>query len=209
MAVAERFLLSSILAFAMTFALFWLMQTLVVVEDQILDHRPGIAVVPYVKVYQPPRPLKTRTPKPKQQKVSEKPPTPEVKPTTSEDGAKSGLIPIGPTDPADSSTRGKGILGLRELDRNAVALVRIKPDYPARALRRGIEGRVLLEFTIGRTGAVENPKVIAAEPNSIFNASALEAVRQWRYEPKIEDGQAVEQPGIRISIPFERADSSQ
>jgi protein TonB len=203
---AERFLPSSILACAMTFALFWLMQALVVVEDRSLDFTPRTTVVPFVIVHQPPRPLKTRTTKPERSKQNEKPPTPAVEPRPIEGDAVPGLIPIDPVDPSESSRRGRGLAGPGEFDRNAVALVRIAPDYPVRALRRGIEGRVLLEFTIGRTGAVENAKVIAAEPNSIFNDAALKAVRQWRYEPKIENGEAVEQPGIQISIPFRRED---
>ncbi len=208
MDVAERFLPASVLACAMTFALFWLMQALVVVEAQWCVLMPRTSVVPFVKVYQPPRPVETRKPKPVLQELTEKPPAPPVEPTTTWDGEESGVIPIDRIiDPSKSSKRGRGLVGPDEFDRNAVALVRIAPEYPARALQRGIEGRVLLEFTITRTGAVENPKIIAAEPNSIFNAAAIKAVRQWRYEPKIENGRTVEQHGIRISIPFQRKES--
>jgi protein TonB len=206
MEVAERFLPSSILACAMTFALFWLMQMLVVVEDRSLDFTPRTTVVPFVIVRQPVRPLEVRTTKPERPKPNEKPPTPRVEPRPMEGDSKPGIIPIDPIDTSESSRRRKGLAGPGELDRNAVALVRIAPDYPAGALRRGIEGRVLLEFTIGRTGAVKNARVIAAEPNSIFDDAALKAVRQWRYEPKIEHGEAVAQPGIQISIPFRRED---
>ena len=206
MDVAERFLPASILAFGMTFALFWLMQALVVVEDRALNRTPRISVVPFVIVHEAPRPLEVRTKKPELPKESKKPPTPEIDPNPARDDGMNGIIPINPIDPGDSSDRGKAILGPGEIDRNAVALVRIAPNYPSSALRRGIEGRVLLEFTIGRTGAVENAKVIASEPSSIFNAAALKAVRQWRYEPKIEDGKPIKQHGIQISIPFRRED---
>ena len=42
----------------------------------------------------------------------------------------------------------------------------------------------------------------ANQPSKIFNKAALKAVSQWKYNPKIEDGKAVEQHGIRIAIPF-------
>jgi protein TonB len=78
------------------------------------------------------------------------------------------------------------------------------PRYPERALARGIEGRVLVEFTIAASGNVRDAHVVAAEPSSIFNQSAVEAVSQWRYTPKIVDGNPVERRGMRISIPFRR-----
>lgn len=191
----------------MTFALFWLMQALVVVEDRAPIPKPEFTIGPYVKVHQPPRPVETRKPKPELPELREEPPTPHVEPAPTRDDGNHGLFPIDPVNPTDPSERRDEHAGPREFDRNAVPLVRITPNYPSTALRRGIEGRVLLEFTIGRTGTVENAKVIAAEPNSIFNEAALKAVRQWRYEPKIENGRAVEQHGIQISIPFLR-DSS-
>ena len=87
-------------------------------------------------------------------------------------------------------------------DGEAVPMVRVPPQYPERAMQRGIEGRVLIEFTISRSGSVKDAKVIAYEPSRIFNKAALKAVSQWKYNPKIENGVAVEQTGIRISIPF-------
>ena len=69
-------------------------------------------------------------------------------------------------------------------------------------MQRGIEGRVLVEFTISKSGSVKDAKVIAFEPSKIFNKAALKAVRQWKYNPKIENGKAVEQPGIRVAFPF-------
>jgi protein TonB len=49
---------------------------------------------------------------------------------------------------------------------------------------------------------VKDPKVIAYEPSTIFNKAALKAVSQWKYNPKIVNGKPVEQPGMRIALPF-------
>ena len=95
-----------------------------------------------------------------------------------------------------------GGFSMASADGDAVPMVRVPPQYPERALQLGIEGRVLIEFTISRSGAVKNAKVIAAEPSSIFNKAAIKAVEQWKYNPKIVNGQAVEQVGVRIAIPF-------
>ncbi|HKK50124.1 MAG TPA: energy transducer TonB, partial [Myxococcota bacterium] len=95
-----------------------------------------------------------------------------------------------------------GGFSMASADGDAVPMVRVPPQYPERALQRGIEGRVLVEFTISKSGSVKDAKVIAYEPSTIFNKAAVKAVMQWKYNPKIENGKPVEQRGIRIAIPF-------
>ena len=208
MELAERLIPSAFLASIVTFSLFWLMQALVVVDvETLIEPPPPFSLGPYVKIHQPPRPIKVREPKPKVNEQVKTPPVPRVTLDPSIRDPGRSLIPIDPiTD--DSGTDGERRIVREMSDADAIALVRISPEYPARALHRGIEGRVLLEFTIGKSGAVQNVRVIAAEPSSIFNSAAIKAVRQWRYQPKIEDGVAIPQHGIRISIPFRRKDST-
>ena len=91
-------------------------------------------------------------------------------------------------------------------DRDIVPLVRIPPEYPARAQQRGIEGWVLLEFTITPSGTVQDPKVIDADPKGIFDDAALKSIARWKYNPKVENGVAVERRGIRIQLTFELED---
>ena len=67
-----------------------------------------------------------------------------------------------------------------------------KPQYPIRASERGIEGWVVLEFTITETGTVRNPKVMDAKPKRIFDRAAIQAIRKWKYRPRVIDGVAVE-----------------
>ena len=88
-------------------------------------------------------------------------------------------------------------------DRDVVPLVRIEPDYPARAAQRGIEGYVVVEFTITPAGTIKSARVIQAEPNGVFDAAALAAVARWKYNPKMENGVAVARPGVRVKLNFE------
>jgi protein TonB len=88
-------------------------------------------------------------------------------------------------------------------DRDTIPLVRVPPDYPARAVNRGIEGWVLVEFTITGTGSVKDAKVVDAKPATIFNDAALKAIGRWRYNPKVENGQPVERRGVRTIIRFD------
>jgi TonB family protein len=55
------------------------------------------------------------------------------------------------------------------------------PEYPAAARERGAQGHVDVEFTVNAEGAVENPRVTAAEPRGVFDQAALAAIARWRY----------------------------
>ncbi len=58
---------------------------------------------------------------------------------------------------------------------------RVEPEYPSRALRRNIEGEVVLAFVTNSQGRPENIHVISANPLKIFDRAAINAVRQWKY----------------------------
>lgn len=88
-------------------------------------------------------------------------------------------------------------------DRDVIPLVRIAPDYPPRALSRGLEGWVQVQFTITATGMVRDPMVVNAEPRNIFDDAALKAIARWRYNPKVEGGVAVERVGVQTIIRFQ------
>jgi protein TonB len=92
-------------------------------------------------------------------------------------------------------------------DRDIIPLVRINPDYPPRALSRGIEGYVIVQFTITATGMVKDVIVVRAEPEGIFEEAAVRAVSRWRYNPKVEEGVAVERVGVQTRITFQLEDA--
>ncbi|MGH8084477.1 MAG: energy transducer TonB [Lysobacter sp.] len=57
------------------------------------------------------------------------------------------------------------------------------PDYPLHALRRGIEGRVRVAFTIEADGSVSAARPVASTPQGVFDDAAVAAARRWRFEP--------------------------
>ncbi len=69
----------------------------------------------------------------------------------------------------------------------------VAPTYPLRARERATQGWVNLEFTVAKDGTTRDPSVKAAEPAGVFDRAAMDAVKRWRYEPRVVDGAVVEQ----------------
>ena len=67
---------------------------------------------------------------------------------------------------------------------------RIQPLYPPLARQTRISGTVKLHAIIGKNGAVEQLQVVSGHP--LLVQSALDAVRQWRYQPTLLNGEPVE-----------------
>jgi TonB family protein len=77
---------------------------------------------------------------------------------------------------------------LRELDRIPTPVHVVSPVSPA--LGSGENKRIVaVEFYIDEEGRVRMPTVSRADVDSPFAASALDAVRQWRFEPPLYRGQ--------------------
>jgi protein TonB len=72
----------------------------------------------------------------------------------------------------------------------ARAISRPQPIYPPIALQVRQQGTVRLEAIISRSGAIEELRLISGPP--LLIEAALSAVRQWRYQPTMLNGQAVE-----------------
>lgn len=77
----------------------------------------------------------------------------------------------------------------------------VDPRYPSAAIRKGIEGWVEMDFTVGADGAVKDIDVRAAEPAGVFEEAATRSVSQWRYRPLMRNGRAVEQR-VRLRMRF-------
>lgn len=66
----------------------------------------------------------------------------------------------------------------------------VTPTYPQMARVAHIQGDVLLQATISKTGVIENLRGVSGHP--ILIQAAMEAVKQWKYKPYILNGEPVE-----------------
>jgi TonB family protein len=78
----------------------------------------------------------------------------------------------------------------------------VEPAYPQTARTAGVQGVVILELVIGEDGAVSNARVLRSIP--LLDQAALDAVRQWRYEPTLLNGvptRAIMTATVNFSLP--------
>lgn len=67
-----------------------------------------------------------------------------------------------------------------------------RPAYPPDCKAEGVEGTVALRATIGRDGGMLNLERINELVDARLAQAAMDAVRQWRYQPTLLNGQPVE-----------------
>ena len=72
-----------------------------------------------------------------------------------------------------------------------VVIRRVQPVYPKLALTARMNGTVVVECTIDKTGRVREAHVVSST-SPLFNQSAVEAVQQWQFAPGSLHGQAVD-----------------
>jgi len=189
-------------------ALFWLLRTLIGASGAF-DEIQASPKIEFVRLRKDTELEEKKRVKPEIEKPE---PPPKAETVNS---AKMSVIPgadlaaLAPSVDYSGVGGGLGGLGVAELsvsagsDRDAVPQVRIQPDYPIQARQKGIEGWVDVKFTVGADGSVRNPVVVNAQPKKIFDRAAIQAVKGWKYNPKIEDGRAVERRGLKVRIRFQ------
>lgn len=77
----------------------------------------------------------------------------------------------------------------------------VPPKYPRDALLRGLEGTVAVSFTVMPDGEPDDISVVTAKPRNTFDRAAMNAVRQWQFDPVMIDGEPVPHP-MQVEIEF-------
>jgi protein TonB len=72
-----------------------------------------------------------------------------------------------------------------------IAISRVEPSYPAKALKKGERGTVLLKVLVSEQGSIVRVLVEQGIPGSELEAAAISAVLRWKYQPATENGEPV------------------
>jgi TonB family protein len=75
-------------------------------------------------------------------------------------------------------------------------------DYPPRAIRRNIEGFVVVKFTVTKTGDVDAIQIVESEPSGMFDESVLEAVQKYKFQPRMVNGEPVDSKEVEKRVVF-------
>jgi protein TonB len=197
-----RFGIGLLLAAMVTAGLLWTMQYLIATADRTLDESARGHMVDFVRVKRE-ETIERKKDKPDKPPAPEAPPPEPPAPTLDDADStveKIALSPVSVKADVDVSASG---FSLKMGDGEYLPIVKVQPVYPRRALARGIEGYVIVEFTVSKRGAVRNVRVVDSEPKtSVFHQAAINAALKFKYKPRIVDGTAVEVPGVQNKITF-------
>jgi protein TonB len=104
-------------------------------------------------------------------------------------GGRETAVPVGPPPPPPPPVDAKPTRIGGEVQA-AKLLYQVKPVYPALAKVTRTQGIVVLDALISKEGSIESLRVISGHP--LLTSAALDAVKQWRYQPTMLDREPVE-----------------
>lgn len=197
-----RYLAAILAAATITIGLFYLMQSLISGGEGAMSDPVRGSVLDFVRTPEPEQ-VQEKERKPKRPPEPKQPP--ENLPQPQMDTNIDAVLGAGYDFSADvdAATDIGSSASLQASDGEYLPIVKVQATYPRRALQRGIEGFVVVEFTVTQQGTVTNPIVVHAEPEGIFEESALEAVMKFKYKPRVIDGEPVAVEGVQNRMTFE------
>lgn len=198
-----RLPVSLVVAFFVTMGLVYGMQRLIETGERALTDDTQMLMLDFVRIQ------REETIEQKRLKPDKPPPPdtqPEIAPVPQDVDQSSGAVAVN-----FGSGRGinpgiginvLGVSGYDLTDGDYLPLVKVTPIYPRRAQARGLNGKVIVQFTVTATGTVRDVVVIEST-NKIFEKAAVQAALRFKYRPRVVNGVPVEVTGVYHSIVFE------
>ncbi len=196
-----RYAISFTFAALITFGLFFGMQLLITTNEIKLDDSgPNVHVeLGQVRDAQEVRQIEN---KPEVPQAAEAAPT-TIDMSTAVENVTGG-VEIAATAMVISTVSTGGTGGFSAADGEYLPIVRVAPQYPQRAAENGIEGYVIVEFTVTAEGTTDN--VIAVESShKMFERNAVKAAQKFKFKPRVADGNPISVDGVQNRIIFELA----
>lgn len=198
-----RLSIATVLGALVAMGLLGLMQVLINTGKAALTEKSASSIVDFVRIPRAEE-ITTKKPKPK------KPPEPETPPPDVPETPRDQMDPTSASlnvsaVAVDTNIDIGGNFGFEQSDGEYLPIVKVAPVYPRRAQERGIEGYVILEFTVTKLGTVINPVVIETT-SSLFNKAAMNASLKFKYKPRVVNGEPVDVAGVLHKITFQLED---
>lgn len=200
---AINLLIAVLLAAAITFGLFFLMQFLIAMDAVQPEKGESIKIA---DITMPDIEIKVQRVQPKPEEPDEPedlPDLPEPEFNLNAPSAEGFQVNRVAIDVGDLNSGAS----ISSADAEYLPIVVIQPQYPQRALQRGIEGWCQVSFTVDENGGVQDAVVVDAEPPEIFDSAALRAVARFKFNPRTKDGQTVKTPNVQYVFRFNLEDN--
>lgn len=192
-----RYIFSTVFGIGVALALFLLMHTLISGDANRNRDRDDSVRLDFIQVDQDEiENIRKRTPPPKPEPPKKPPPPPKLtvdsadRPQQPMPDMQMPKIDLG-IGAGSGPYLGNWSAGDGSAEGDVIPIVRIEPQFPREALIKGIEGWVVVEFTIEPDGTVSDPRVVDSNPRRIFDRNAIRAIYKWKFKPRIVDGQPV------------------
>ncbi|MGD8341453.1 MAG: TonB family protein [Gammaproteobacteria bacterium] len=195
-----RFVAAIGIGAAVTFGLLFVMQYMITSGQNALGDESAFRIVDFVRVE------RNEVVEEKKEKP-DKPPEPEQAPEMPEPavGAFDSAIRVAMVAPPVTMNSDIGGLGFGVSDGEYLPIVKVAPVYPPRAAARGLEGYVVVQYTVTTTGDTRDIVVIEST-SSLFDRAAVDSASKYKYKPRVIDGTPVEVAGVSTRIIFELED---
>lgn len=190
-----------IIALVVTAALFFTMRALIESGDGSFEEKKERRQLDFVEV-QRDESIQKKERKPKKPPKPEDTPPPLEQPQMDSADLDTSANSLAFAANLEVDSGLDGGLALDSGDGEYLPIVKVAPIYPRRALSRGIEGYVIVEFTVTKLGTVRDPIVVEAQPQGIFDQAAKDAAKKFKYKPRVIDGVAAEVAGVQNKITF-------
>ena len=200
----KNFILIPVAVF-ISMGLFYFMSVLISQDQELKSSDENIGVDFLLNVKMEDLEIRSRRLPKKPDSPKPPPETPKLKVQTKELEKPSMNTDLPQLDlPEDFQSDPQGASGAGGLHQNQEVspIFRIQPSYPRRAAIEGIEGFVILKFDITETGQTDNISVLQASPPQIFNSSAIQALKQWKYKAKQVEGKPIRQNNLKVQLDF-------
>jgi len=181
---------------AVTFGLLFVMQFMISSGQNAIGDDEGLRRIEFVRV-------ERETVVEQKKEKPDKPPEPEAQPDMPEPAISNfnTSLQIAMVAPPVTMNSQIGGLGFGVSDGEYLPIVKVAPVYPQRAAARGLEGYVVVEYTVTTNGDTRDVVVIEST-SSLFDRAAVESALKYKYKPRVIDGVPVEVAGVRTRIEF-------
>ena len=192
----RRYGSSALIATAITFGLFFLMQFLIATGREAITDEDAFRTIEMVRV--------EREEEVQRKERIERPP--EVEQPPDMETPQSRTLSLRGQNISFSFNLGAGnvdtaLIGVG--DGEYLPIVLVQPIYPRRAQERGMEGSALIELTVNFDGTTLDPFIIEEIPSGYgFGRAGVQAAMKFKYQPRVVNGEPVPVSGVRYLFTF-------